>query len=119
MKQRAEGRVPLFGPTYRVVVERVASNVRRLRRERGWTQEEAAHRCGDLDLTLLRMVESARTNITAVTVARICDGFGVDVSELYAPAPPLPKPTKGRPRKHDGGTERSAGDDASAPNEGR
>lgn len=99
MKQRPEKRAPHFGPAYRVVVERVAANVRRLREARGWTQEEAAHQCGELDATLYRVVEAARSNITASTVARICEGFDVDVSELYAPAPPLVKRGRGRPRK--------------------
>ncbi len=100
VKKRAESRVQLFGPTYRAVVERVASNVRRLRAERGWTQEECAFQCGDLDVTLLRMVESGRTNITAATVARLVDGFGVDVRDLYEPAPPLVR-KRGRPPKGD------------------
>ena len=99
VKQRAKGRVPLFGPTYRAVVERVAVNVRLQREARGWTQEEAAHQCRELDVTLLRMIESARTNITAATVARLVDGFAVDVSVFYAPAPPLTKRRPGRPRK--------------------
>lgn len=98
VKQRSKSRVQLFGATYRAVVERVASNVRRLRDARGWTQEEAAFQCGDLDVTLLRMVESGRTNVTAATIARLCDGFGVDVRDFYEPAPPLVKKI-GRPRK--------------------
>lgn len=99
MKQRAASRAELFGDTYRAVVERIAANVRRLRDLRGWTQEEAAHQCNDLDLTLWRMVESGRTNITAATLARLVDGFAVDVGELFAPAPPLEKRRPGRPRK--------------------
>lgn len=99
MKQRPEKRVKHFGNAYRVVVERVAANVRRLREAQGWTQEEAAHQCGELDATLYRVVEAARSNVTASTVARLCEGFGVDVSELYAPAPPLVKRKRGRPPK--------------------
>lgn len=102
MRPRAQARAPLFGATYRVIVERVAVNVRRLRESRGWTQEEAAFRCADLDLTVLRMVESGRTNITAATVARICDGFEVDVRDLYEPAPPLER-KRGRPPKKPAG----------------
>ncbi len=99
MKQRSEQRAQHFGPAYRAVVERVAANLRRLREMRGWTREEAAHRCGELDATLYRVVESARTNVTASTVARLCEGFGVDVSELYAPAEPFVRRGRGRPRK--------------------
>lgn len=98
VKQRSKSRVQLFGATYRAVVERVASNVRRLRDARGWTQEECAFQCGDLDVTLLRMIESGRTNVTAATVARLVDGFGIDVRDLYEPAPPLVR-KRGRPPK--------------------
>ena len=101
MRPRAPSRADLFGATYRNVVERIASNVRGLREARGWTQEEAAHRCNDLDITLWRMVESGRSNLTVATLARIVDGFGVDVADLMTPAPPLQKRPKGRPRKVD------------------
>lgn len=98
MKQRAPARVQLVKtPGYQSVVERVAANVRRLREARGWTQEEAAHQCAGLHATLYRTVEAGRTNVTASTIARLCDGFGVDVMELFLPAPPLEKRKRGRP----------------------
>ncbi len=99
VKKRADSRVQLYGEGYRAVVERVASNVRRLREARGWTQEEAAFRCAELDPTVFRVVEAARSNITAVTLARLAAGFGVDVRDLFDPAPPLVKRKRGRPTK--------------------
>lgn len=100
MKPRAPTRASLFETEgYRAVVERVAANVRRLRETRGWTQEEAAHRCAGLDATLYRVIEAARTNVTAATVSRLCQGFEVDVVELFVPAAPLIKRRRGRPAK--------------------
>lgn len=109
MKQRAPDRARLFETEgYRAVVERVAANVRRLREARGWTQEEAAHRCAELDATLYRVIEAARTNITAATVSRLCEGFEVDVVELFVPAAPLAKRRRGRPPKSRPATEEDA-----------
>ena len=84
---------------YRVVVDRVAANTLRLRDALGWSQEEAAHRCSEMPTQLFQLVESAQTNLTATTLARLCRGFGVDVVELLVPATPRPKRGRGRPRK--------------------
>lgn len=99
MRTRTESRTELFGTGYRVAVERVAANVRALREGRGWTQEEAAFQCKDLDPTVFRVVEAARTNITIATLVRLAEGFGVDVQRLLDPAPPLEKRGRGRPKK--------------------
>jgi transcriptional regulator with XRE-family HTH domain len=100
VNQRAPAPVQLRKtPGYQSVVDRVAANVRRLREVKGWTQEEAAHQCSGLHATLYRTVEAGRTNVTAATLARLSEGFGVDVVELFVPAPPLVKRRRGRPPK--------------------
>jgi hypothetical protein len=88
-------------PSFRTIVGRVAANTRRLREERGWTQVQAAVRC-EMATFVLQTVEAGRRNLSATTLARLCDGFGVDVQELMVPAAPLARPTKGRPRKTGG-----------------
>ena len=84
---------------YREVLERLAANVQRLRAARGWTQEECSARCGDLDITLLRSIEAARANVTAATVARLCEGLGADVAEFYDPRTAFVRRGPGRPRR--------------------
>ena len=102
VRPRAPSRRHLVeGPGYRSVVERVAANVRRLRQSRGWTQDEFAERCGGLDLTVLRAIENGRANLTAITVARLCEGLEVDVSEVFAEGARFIPARIGRPRKHD------------------
>ncbi|WP_084737932.1 helix-turn-helix domain-containing protein [Cystobacter ferrugineus] len=66
---------------YRELQARLATAVRRLREERGWTQEEAAHRCG-MTTRLFQRVEGADVNLTFTSLARLCEGFGVDVVQL-------------------------------------
>jgi transcriptional regulator with XRE-family HTH domain len=99
VKQRTPKRAELFGETYEGVVTRIGANLRRLREARGWTQEECAFQCKDLGPALLRTIEAGRTNITAATIARLCDGLGVDAAELFAPAAPIPKRGRGRPKQ--------------------
>jgi len=69
-------------PAYRDLQARLAIGVRRLREAKGWTQEEAAHRCG-MTTRLLQRVEGEDVNATFTTLARLCEGFEVDVAQLF------------------------------------
>lgn len=83
-KRRRKDRLAAYEATaYREIAEQLAANVRALRAERGWTQEQAAEHC-DLPFQSYQPIEYAKTNFTAVTLSRLCDGFGVDASELLA-----------------------------------
>ncbi len=112
-------------PQYKEILARIAANTRRLREAAGWSQEEAAHQCGEMSTRLYQLVEVGSTNVTAATLGRLCRGFSVDVVALLAPASPRPKRKPGRPRKllRDSGTspaERDSGEtppEAAAPDE--
>lgn len=77
----------------------IAANVHRLREQAGWSQEEAAHQCGELPTRSYQHVETARGNPTLETLMRICEGFDVSLEALIAPAAPRAKQGRGRPRK--------------------
>ena len=69
---------------YKDLQQRLAANVRRIRTERGWTQEDAAHAC-DMPLRLYQGVEGGTANTTLVTIARLVEGLEVDALDLLAP----------------------------------
>ncbi len=79
---------------YRALVRRVQGNLRRLRESRDWTQEEAGTRCS-MPMQQYQRTEAAdpaRANLTLTTIARLCRGFEVDASALFAAPPASPSP---------------------------
>jgi transcriptional regulator with XRE-family HTH domain len=61
--------------------EIVAINVRRLRHDKGWTQEDVAERVG-LSVRYLGQIERAQASMTVTVLGRVADAFGVDAAEL-------------------------------------
>jgi transcriptional regulator with XRE-family HTH domain len=87
-------------PSYLAIIGRIATNVRRLREARGWSQAELAFRADEMEVVALQGIERGASNTTVVTIARLCDALSIDVRELMEPAPPPPKRPRGRPRKN-------------------
>lgn len=63
------------------VGHRLAANVKRLRRERGWSQEELADRA-QRHRTYVSQIERVTKSPTIDTVDRIAVAFGVKIGEL-------------------------------------
>jgi len=61
----------------------VAINVRRLRHDRGWTQEDLAERVG-LSARYVGQIERAQASMTVSVLGRIAYAFKVDAAELVA-----------------------------------
>lgn len=89
---------PYNNPSYREILGRVAGNMLRLRTERGWTQLQAAVRCG-LATPVYQIVETGRRNLTTTTLSCLCEGFGIDPAELLRPTTAPVKRSRGRPKK--------------------
>ena len=64
------------------VLERVARNIERLRKERDLTQAETAEKM-DGDLRWYQRLESGRHALSLSSLVRLAQVFKVDVSELF------------------------------------
>jgi transcriptional regulator with XRE-family HTH domain len=59
----------------------VGLNVQRLRREKGWSQEDLAFESG-LHRTYVSGIERGKRNPTVVILARLAKALGTDAAEL-------------------------------------
>jgi len=59
-------------------------NVRKLRENRGYSQEEFADLC-DLDRTYIGGVERGERNISLINIIRISSGLNISPSEIFLP----------------------------------
>ena len=65
-----------------------------LRKQRGWTQEQAAAAC-DIGYKIYQLYElGIKANPGLLTLDKIARGFGLEVHELLGPAFPLTKSSK-------------------------
>ncbi|MBI3996794.1 MAG: helix-turn-helix transcriptional regulator [Candidatus Omnitrophica bacterium] len=62
----------------------LGARVRRLRKRKGWSQEELAERCGH-HWTYIGGLERGERNATLQIIADIAQAFGVPVRELFSP----------------------------------
>lgn len=64
------------------VQRRLSSNLQRIRREKGLSQEELAHRAR-VHQAYLSGLENGRRNPSIKIIERIADALGVDVVDLF------------------------------------
>lgn len=58
------------------------AKVREIRKKRGISQEELAHKA-DLHRTYVGMIERAEKNITLINIEKIANALEVDISDLF------------------------------------
>lgn len=81
-RRRAERAAQYESAAYSSIQSRLAGNIEHLRGIRGWTQEDAAHHC-EMSTRLYQHVEHGSANVTLTTLARLVQGFEVDVELLF------------------------------------
>lgn len=60
----------------------LASNLVRLRSERGWSQEDLAHESGVMPFTAISKIERGIRNPTVTTVERLAHALDISIGEL-------------------------------------
>lgn len=65
------------------ILIRLGKNIREKRKEKVLTQEELAEKA-DINPKFLGKVERAETNVSLLTLAKICDALGISICELLA-----------------------------------
>ena len=63
----------------------IAANVRRLRLESGFTQEQLAHEC-ELDLTYIGGIERGRRNPSVKVLGKLAIALGVHPETFFKPS---------------------------------
>ena len=63
------------------ILKRFGENVRKLRLEKGWSQEELGSRA-DLHRTYIGSIERCERNVSLLNVERIAKAFNVRIKEL-------------------------------------
>ena len=63
------------------VYQKLATKIRKLRSQKGWSQEELADRAG-LHRTYISHLENGKRQISVETLCKIAAGFGISSSEL-------------------------------------
>ena len=62
---------------------RFGDRLRRLRKQRGWTQAEMSHVLG-LDRSYLAEIEEGKRNVCLLNLKVIADGLGTSLSRLFS-----------------------------------
>ncbi len=64
------------------ILKKFGKRVRKLRLERGLTQEALGDKCG-LDLSYIGRIERAEQNTSLVVIEALAKGLGVPIEELF------------------------------------
>lgn len=64
------------------ILNQFGNKVRKLRKEKGISQEELAHRA-DLHRTYIGMIERAEKNITLINIEKIANALEVTIEQLF------------------------------------
>lgn len=65
------------------ILIKFGNEVRKLRKEKGISQEELAHRA-DLHRTYIGMIERAEKNITLLNIEKIAKALDLNITDLFS-----------------------------------
>jgi transcriptional regulator with XRE-family HTH domain len=74
-----------------VAAKALASNVRRLRKARGWTQDHLAAET-EIEQAAISLIENGRANPTLLMIESVARALGVGLGELFEARPRSRRP---------------------------
>ena len=66
----------------KTILKSFGDRVRRIRTQKGYSQEELAHRA-NLHRTYIGMIERAEKNITLMNIEKIANALDISIKELF------------------------------------
>jgi transcriptional regulator with XRE-family HTH domain len=75
-----------FPPRNSVVSDALASNIRRLRQDKNWTQGELGDKA-DVKQGAISLIENGRANPTMLMLENIAEALGVEFEQLFQNRP--------------------------------
>jgi len=63
------------------ILKKFAERVKRLRKQKGWSQEELGHKCG-LHRTYIGSIERSERNISLINIEKIAKALGISADKL-------------------------------------
>ncbi|HMS68262.1 MAG TPA: helix-turn-helix transcriptional regulator [Saprospiraceae bacterium] len=70
---------------YNILLATIASNVKKYRLAKGWSQEDLAY-SADIDRTYIGYIENAKHNISIKKLCQICNALNVNLEDLLLPS---------------------------------
>ena len=79
MEKKESAYVEKFKHIYNVI----GKNVKRFRKEKGWTQQQLADKCEDVTRAKVSKIENAYEDYMFSTLLEVCNALGKTLSEIY------------------------------------
>ena len=68
--------------TYDIYLKKLGNNLRKIRKEKGYTMEGLAHEA-EIEYRQLGRIERGEINTTVVSLLRICEALEIELKQLF------------------------------------
>ncbi len=70
-------------------MDKIHENIKKLRKERGWTQDMLAKKCGYTDRSSIARIEKGEFDLPQSKVLEFAKAFGISVTDLIGDVPQM------------------------------
>ena len=69
--------------TYDIYLKKLGNNLRKIRKEKGYSMESLAHEA-EIEYRQLGRIERGEINTTVVSLLRICEALEIELKQLFS-----------------------------------